>query len=504
LSGVPATAGAHRRPEFVSRMFRSLRTRNYRLWFFGQTVSQSGTWMQSTAQSWLVWELTHNAFYLGITMALQFLPVLVFGLVGGLVADRFDKRHVLLATQTAFTVQATVLFALVASGAVRLWMVWALALLYGFINVVDNPSRQSFAVEMVGPDDLTNAVGLNSVIVNASRIVGPAIAGLLIATAGMSWAFLANAVSFAAVIGALYAMRASELHRRPPVARAKGQIRAGLRYSWHDWELRVPLLMMAVIGTLAYNFSVILPLYAGDLFHRGGGTLGALMAAMGVGALAGALVIASRRRPSYQLLVGVTLAFGALIMAVASAPSLVFALVLLVPMGVFSIMFIATANSLLQLHSTGAMRGRVMALWAMVFLGSTPIGSPLIGFIAAHYGVRTALGIGGVATLLIGLWGGFELRRIRNGKRADLAAVDELDAAPLELDASEAEVDTATASAGRAAPAVDGLAAAAAIEVTSIAAGDSAFTSDAPSTADEVLAAAIAADARARSFSRGR
>ena len=184
----------------------------------------------------------------------------------------------------------------------------------------------------------------------------------------------------------------------------------------------MPLLMMAVIGTLAYNFSVVLPLYAGDLFHRGGGTLGALMAAMGVGALTGGLVIASRRRPSYHLLVGVTLAFGAFILAVASAPSLPFAFVLLVPMGVFSMMFITTANSLLQLHSTGAMRGRVMALWAIVFLGSTPIGAPLIGFIAAHYGVRVALGIGGVAALLIGLWGGFELRRIRNARRAGFEA----------------------------------------------------------------------------------
>ena len=420
MSDVPATVRAPREPALVARMFRSLRTRNYRLWFVGQTISQSGTWMQSTAQSWLVYELTHNAFYLGVTMALQFLPVLAFGLLGGLVADRFDKRRVLLVTQTAFTAQAAVLFALVASGAVRLWMVWVLALIYGFINVVDNPSRQSFAVEMVGPDDLTNAVGLNSVIVNASRIVGPAIAGLLIATAGLSWAFLANAVSFAAVIAALWAMRAAELHRRPPVGRAKGQIRAGLRYSWHDWELRVPLLMMAVIGTLAYNFSVILPLYAGDLFHRGGGTYSTLVTAMGIGALAGALAIASRKRPSYQLLVGVTIAFGALILAVAAAPSLPVAIVLLVPMGVFSIMFIATANSLLQLHSTAAMRGRVMALWAMVFLGSTPIGSPLIGSIAAHFGVRVALGIGGVATLLIALWAGLELRRIRNARRAGL------------------------------------------------------------------------------------
>ena len=366
--------------------------------------------------------LTHNAFYLGITMALQFLPVLAFGLIGGLVADRFDKRRVLLATQTAFTVQAAVLWLVVASGSASLWVVWTLALVYGFINVFDNPSRQSFAVEMAGRDDLANAVGLNSVIVNASRIVGPALAGLLVATAGSSTAavtsgiariFLINAVSFVAVIGALAAMRPAELHRRPPVRAAKGQIRAGLRYAWDAWELRVPLVMMAVMGTLAYNFSVILPLYAADVFGRGGGTLGALMTAMGIGALAGALVIASRQRPSYRLLVAVTLAFGLLILTVAAAPTLPVALILLVPMGAASIMFIATANSLLQLSSSGAMRGRVMALWAMVFLGSTPIGATLIGFLAGHYGARFALGIGGVATIVVSVWAAFELRRIR-------------------------------------------------------------------------------------------
>jgi MFS family permease len=399
-------------------MFRSLRTRNYRLWFFGQAVSQSGTWMQSVAQGWLVLKLTGNAFDLGVTAALQFAPVLLFGTFGGLVADRFDKRKVLLVTQTAFTAQATVLWLLVASGSVRLWMVWTMALVYGFINVIDNPSRQSFAVEMVGPDALVNAVGLNSVVVNSSRIVGPALAGILIATAGMSWAFLANAVSFAAVIGALYAMRPSELHRRPPVRRAKGQIRAGMRYAWQAWELRVPLLMMAVIGTLAYNFSVILPLYAHDVFHRGGGTYGALLTAMGIGALVGALTIASRRRPSYQLLVAVGLAFGVFILAVAAAPTLPLTLLLLAPMGGASVMFIATANSLLQLNSSGAMRGRVMALWAIVFLGSTPIGAPSIGLLAAHYGARFALGIGGVATLLIAIWAGFALRRIRNNRTA--------------------------------------------------------------------------------------
>ena len=433
MSNVSEKGAGWRRPAFLERMFRSLRTRNYRLWFFGQTVSQSGTWMQSVAQYWLVYHnLTHSALDLGITAALQFAPVLLFGTIGGLVADRFDKRKVLLVTQTAFTAQATVLWLLVASGSVRLWMVWVLASLYGFINVADNPSRQSFVVEMAGPDDLANAVALNSVIVNSSRIVGPMLAGILIATAGISWAFLANAVSFAAVIGALYAMRPSELHRRPPVGRAKGQIRAGLRYAWQAWELRVPLLMMTVIGTLAYNFNVILPLYAQKVFHRGGGTYGALLTAMGIGALIGGLTIASRRRVSYQLLVVATLAFGVLILAVAVTPTLPLCVVLLVLMGGASVMFMATANSLLQLNSSGAMRGRVMALWAVVFLGSTPIGAPLIGFLAGRYGARFALGVGGVATLLIAVWAGFALRRIRNtravavedGVTADSVAAD--------------------------------------------------------------------------------
>ena len=382
------SAGPDRQVGLLRRSFSSLRIRNYRLWFVGQTVSQSGTWMQSTAQIWLVFKLTHhNAFDVGLTAALQFAPVLVLGAFGGLVADRFDKRHVLVATQTAFTVQAVALFAIVVTGAVQLWMVWALALMMGLINAIDNPSRQSFVVEMVGPDDLANAVGLNSVIVNSSRLVGPALAGLLIiitgdTVAGLSWIFLVNALSFAAVIGALLAMRPGELHRRAPVARAAGQVRAGLHYAWHKEELRVPLLMMAVIGTLAYNFNVFLPLFAGTVFHRGGGTYSALLVAMAVGALSGSLFAASRRRPSYRLLGVVTPLFGAFIVAVALAPSLPLVVLLLVPMGAASVVFIATANSLLQLHSTPAMRGRVMALWAIVFLGSTPIGAPLVGYLS--------------------------------------------------------------------------------------------------------------------------
>ena len=431
MSDVPVGTSAS--PGVLSRTFRSLHTRNYRLWFVGQTVSQCGTWMQTLALPWLVYRvLTHSAFDLGITSGLLFAPVLAFGAIGGLVADRVDKRKVLLATQAAFTAQSVALWLVVASGHAGLSIVWALALVYGFINVFDNPSRQSFVVEMVGADDLTNAVGLNSVIVNASRIVGPAAAGLVLAlsggdragvTAACARIFLINAVSFAAVLGALAAMRPAELHRRTPVGRAKGQIRAGLRYAWGMWELRVPLVMMAVIGTLAYNFSVLLPLLAADVFGRGGGTAGALITAMGVGALAGGLAIASRRRPGYRQLVAVTIAFGCFILAVAAAPTLSVALVLLVPMGAASIGFIATANSLLQLSSAPAMRGRVMALWAMVFLGSTPIGAPLIGWIAGQFGARVALALGGVATLAVGAWAGLALRRIRDELRAERAAL---------------------------------------------------------------------------------
>ena len=401
---------------FGNGMFGSLAQRNYRLWFFGQTVSQSGTWMQSFAQAALVrWYLHGSALDLGITVALQFGPVLVLGPVGGLLADRFDKRKLMLVTQTAFTLQALALGLIVVTHVETLWMVWVLAGVMGVINAVDNPSRQSFVVEMVGPSDLFNAVGLNSVIVNVSRIAGPALAGVLMATVGISWTFLLNAASFAAVIAALAAMRPQDLHRRPPVPREKGQIRAGLRYATSSWQLWVPLLMMAVVGTLAYNFSVILPLMS-DLFHGGTTMFTVLGVAQGVGALVGGLAAAAWRRPGYRLLTLVTLAFGICLLLLAAAPSLLLVIAVMVPMGAASVLFITTGNSLLQLYSSDAMRGRVMALWAMVFLGSTPIGGPLTGFVAAHAGVRAAVLMGAVATLLTAVGAVLVLRRIRAGQ----------------------------------------------------------------------------------------
>jgi MFS family permease len=419
VSSVPSVAPGRRLSAATRRTFRSLKVRNYRLWFVGQSISLCGTWMQSVAQYALVeFVLKGSALDLGITAALQFGPVLVLGVFGGVLADRFNKRKVVLITQSAFLVQALALWLLVFTGAVQLWMVWALALVMGIINAIDNPSRQSFVIEMVGPDDLANAIGLNSVIVNSSRIVGPAAAGILMVTAGLSWTFLINAITYVAVLTALLAMRRSELRRVPRVARAKGQVRAGLRYAWGAWQLRVPLLMMAVIGTLAYNFSVVLPLYADDVFRRGEGTYGALMTAMGVGALVGALMVASRRRPGYRLLVAVALVFGVSELAVAAAPSLLFALALLVPMGAGGVAFIAITNTLLQLHAADEMRGRVMALWAIVFLGSTPIGAPLTGLVAGHWGVRVAMAGAALAVLLTVAGGGLALRRIRAGQPA--------------------------------------------------------------------------------------
>ena len=428
MSAPAALGPAGRLVPAIRRTFRSLRVRNFRLWFIGQTISLSGTWMQTTGQAWLVYRLTQSAWALGLTAALQFLPVLVFGAYGGVVADRLDKRRVLIVTQVLFLVQALALFLVVVTGVVDLWMVWGLALALGLVNVFDGPARQSFAIEMVGSDDLANAVGLNSVIVNSSRIVGPAIAGVLLVLAdqvsGLAWIFLINAATFAAVLAALALMRPEELHRPERLRAARGQVREGLRYVWGKWELRVPLLMMAVIGALAFNFNVLLPLLSGEVFHRGTGSTGAggyglLLTVMGVGALAGSLGVASRRRPRYRLLMLVTFAFGICSLGIALAPTFAVALVLVVPMGAASVAFIALDNTLVQLHSESQMRGRVMALFAIVFLGSTPIGAPVAGVVAEHFGARVAVGMGAVATLLAAAYGTAALRRIRAEERRE-------------------------------------------------------------------------------------
>ena len=408
---IAGPAAADHPGALARRTFRALRLYNYRLFFVSQIVSMSGTWMQAVAQSWLVLQLTGSGVDLGITVGLQFGPVLVLGAWAGALADRVDKRRLLMATQTAAAILALVLAALTFADVVTVWMIWVLAGLTGVATALDLPSRQSFVYEMVGPDDLANAVGLNAVIINSSRIVGPAIGGLLIAAVGVAACFLFNAVSFLAVIVAMAVMRTGELRPSKPVRREPGQVREGLRYVWRTPELRTPLVMLAVVSTLAYNYSVVLPLLTKDVYGRGGGAYGALSAAMGVGALAGALLMASRARPSRRLLVASTFAFGVGTLLLAVAPGYLWGMALLVPMGAAGVLFISTTNSLLQLNADDAMRGRVMALWAVVFLGSTPIGGPLTGLIVRGFGVRAAVAVGGVAALATATGAYWALRR---------------------------------------------------------------------------------------------
>jgi MFS family permease len=291
---------------------------------------------------------------------------------------------------------------------VQLWMVYVLAAALGMVNVFDNPARQSFVTEMVGKEQLINAVGLNSAVFTLARVIGPAIAGVLIAVVGTGWCFLYNGLSYFPVVLALALMHPLELHRGLPAPRARGQIRAGIRYAWSTPELRFPLLLMLVVGTLAFNFSVLMPLMARYVFNSGASTFGLLMSFMGAGAFVGALVSANRERPTHRLLAFAGIAFGALLIGAALAPTLATELFLLVLLGAAMITFQATANSLLQLNSDPALRGRVMALYVIVFLGTTPIGAPIVGWVAGQFGARIGLGLGGLTTLIASaalLWG---------------------------------------------------------------------------------------------------
>jgi MFS family permease len=371
--------------------------RNFRLFLFGHLVSSTGTWMQQVGQDWLVLRLTNAALPLGITLALQFSPMLAFGAWAGLVADRVDKRRLLLATQTAMAVLALALGALTATGAVRLWMVYTLALLLGVCTAFDMPARQSFVSEMVGPDRVVNAVGLNSASFNTARVVGPALAGGLIAAVGIAPAFFLNAVSFLAMIGGLLAMDPDRLHRRAAVERGRGQIRAGVRYVWATPALRSTILLVAVVGMLGLNYRVALPLLARFAFSGGPGAYGALAAVMAAGSVAGALVVARRGRPTPLLLTGSVAAFGLLSFAAAAAPSMLVEALLLFPIGAASLAFVATANSTMQLASEPGMRGRVMSLYGLVLLGSTPPSGLLSGWMAGQFGPRSILLLSGVS-----------------------------------------------------------------------------------------------------------
>jgi len=387
-------------PPWAVRAFSPLAVRNFRFYFIGQTLSVSGTWMQRVAQSWLVLELTGSGTALGLVTAVQFLPVLFLAPLGGVVADRFNKRRLLLVTQSLAAVLATALGLLVLFDLVQIWMVYALAGALGLVASLDNPTRQTFVLELVGRDQLTSAVSLNSVLVNLARVLGPAAAGALIVTVGLGPCFLANAGTYLAVIAALILMRVAELHTVAPQGRRTGQLREGLRYIRSTPALLTPLVMMGVVGMFAYEFQVILPLIAKFTFGGDAGTYATMTACMGGGAVVGGLVTASRRaRPAVALSRTAAL-FGVTQLFVSFAPTLATAYLALVALGAASIGFLALGNATLQLSSTPEMRGRVMGLWAVAFLGSTPIGGPIVGWVGEHIGPRYGLGLGGVATLL--------------------------------------------------------------------------------------------------------
>jgi MFS family permease len=392
--------------------FRSLRTRNFRLFFFGQLVSQAGTWMQSVAIIWVVLRLTDDGFALGLATAAQFLPVLLFGAWAGVVSDRVDRHRFLLATQSAFTVVAVAFSVLVFTDHVNLPLIYGLSALFGLITALDNPARRALVVEMVAEQDVPNAVGLNSAIMTGARVVGPAVAGIIITSVGVEWNFLVNAATYLAVLGALLRMDRSQLRSPPRVLKAKGQLREGLRYVWSTPDLRLPLVLLAVIGTFAFEFQVTLPLLAERTLDGDAGTFTMLYSLMSVGSLTGALIVARRTDVDTSFMAKAAIGLALSMTALALAPNQLFAFIAVVPVGFTTIFMISGSNTVIQLRADPSMRGRALALTAVVFIGSTPIGGPIAGFVAEHLGARWGVGLGAVATGLGALWTLRQLARL--------------------------------------------------------------------------------------------
>ena len=402
--------------QFSQDTFSSLRVRNYRLYYIGQIISTSGTFMQSVAQAWLVLQLTNSGTALGITTALQYLPVLFLGPYGGVIADRFSKRKILYVTQSISGFLALILGVLVEVSLVRVWMVYILAFCLGMVNVFDNPTRQTFYIEMVGTDNLRNAVTLYSTLVNLARIIGPAIAATLIAAFGLAPCFIINGISYLAVVIMLGMMRANELLVTPPVPRAKGQIQEGFKYVISSPVLGSILLVMAIIGTLTYEFQVSLPLIAQFTFKGDASSYALLTASMGFGAAIGGIFFASRKGIQPYKVVSASLLFGLAVLAAAFMPSLLLTGLALVFVGICSINFSSLGNSILQLESSPQMRGRVMSFWSVAFLGSTTIGGPIVGWFAEAAGARWGLALGGLAALIAAALGAVTLRNVSRSR----------------------------------------------------------------------------------------
>lgn len=396
--------------KFGRDTFASLAVRNYRLYFIGQAVSLSGHWMQTIARSWLVLQLSGSGTAVGGAVAMEFLPILIFGPVGGVLVDRFSKQKLLIISQTAAGIIALALGMSVFFEIADIWMIYAFAFGHGLVRVVDNPTRQTFVLEMVGKERLTNAISLYSSEVNLARVIGPAIGGLLIATVGIAFCFILNGLSYGAALLTLFAMREKELYLTPLAGRTKGQVVAGLRYAASSPILRNTLLMLALMGMFAYEWNVSLPILARFTFDGDAGSYAVLMSSMGMGAVIGGLFAANRRRTSPRMLVLAAALLGAAMILAAFSPTFFWAATGMAIVGFFSINFSSLGNVILQLESAPIMRGRVMALWTVAFLGTTPIGGPIIGWIGEHLGGRWGLGAGGVAALVAAAIGFFTLK----------------------------------------------------------------------------------------------
>jgi MFS family permease len=392
-------------------MFAALKTRNYRLWASGQIVSLIGTWMQRVAQDWLVLTLSGgNGLAVGIVMALQFGPTLLLSVWGGVLADRYDKRKLLLITQAFAAVCGLVLGLLDVGNIVQLWHVYVIAFVLGCSSAIDAPVRQSFTIEMVGKETLSNAIALNSMTFNMARIIGPAISGVLITLIGTGWVFLINAVSFAAVFGALLAMRTADLFTVERAPRAKGQVRAGFASVWGRPDLRVLLATVSMVSTFGLNFPLSLAVLARNGFGSGADAYGLLSTMLAVGTLAGATLAARRAKaPRLRLFIGAVIGFGIFEILVGLMPNAVLVALLLVPTGALTLTFTTSAMNILQMSVPSDMRGRVMGIYMLCFLGGTPIGSPVLGWLADVLDPRAPLLFGGVVALGTGLFAAFYL-----------------------------------------------------------------------------------------------
>lgn len=389
----------------MSRTFASLAYRNYRYWFYSALIANVGTWMQRVAQDWLVLtDLTDDSgFAVGLVTGLQFAPTLFITPFGGLLADRVNRRKLLIATQAAMGLLAAVLGWLVIAGVAQLWHVYVLAFLLGVVSAIDSPVRQTFVAELVPLGVMPNAVGLNGASFNAARLVGPAAAGLLIAAVGAGWAFVANAVSFLATIIGLLLMRQSELIKLPHAPRERGQLRAGVRYTLHRTDILVIMAVMALVSMFGLNFQLTSAVMARQAFDRGASEYGALSSIMAIGSLAGALLAARRRNPRVILVIGSAFLFGLSMCVAAVLPSYWAYAIAGIPVGFFAATMMNSANTTIQLSTAPEMRGRVMSFYMMVFLGSTPIGSPIVGWIAETFGARWSVAVGGIVSIAVAL-----------------------------------------------------------------------------------------------------